>query len=665
MDQNHKQRGSQKHRSSNGRSVDQNAPQHHQQLNAVAAAAGANALISWENNQRPSPPSESHNISSSQATSMDSGRASTTNKRSSSSEPEGLEGNSGESKGQKRPYSSSKAEYSDAVAVTAAAATVETGEAENIKKKRRRGKQRKKGDDLIFSVSKPKRPRTAYNFFVRDERPKIVNQLNERKARAKPGENSQGSSFENIGKVLGHRWNSLDSATKAKYEQLAKEDTNRYTDETKNFYTKMYLHPDIAEAAEKTSSTLQFQVHVPSNSGTDGLSQLTGKVQQQEPQQSPPYKAQSLPQSQSQSQSQAQTQQQLQLPLQLFQQQQPQQSMNFPQVFQLGGTGQNFNFLLDSSQNGGSQQMQNMLSNLQFPQAPGFSNNQGQQYQNQMLSQEQPNFGQSQFQQDQSRDQASSQQSSQPTQAPQLFQSQLQQFQGQVAPSLTSQNSQDSNTIDMNNLLTQYAGYLNNPQALFSQFQGVFNQFGQQQQHPQLQFSSQQPQQQVSQTRQLQQQMAQSQERPQQQIAQPQEQPQQKNQFTQQQDSRNMTSATSQSQQLQSTAKLLQGFPLEQLGNLQNAVNAAGAGNGCATQNPNAFGLSDQQGQQNIFLGSFVQSSQAGGNMNYQQQQTQQQQNQTGNQSNNNSNSNSNNEALTNQTLQQWLWSLNQGNQNN
>jgi len=138
---------------------------------------------------------------------------------------------------------------------------------QGMRQKRTRQRKRKEKES-VFSLSKPKRPRTAYNFFVREERPKIVKLLNENESNEHSKISGKGGvSFESIGKVLGQRWNTLDPHIKAKYEALASEDTNRYTEETKNFYTRMYLHPDIKDVQDSTSS-IEFQLTNPTDEKT-------------------------------------------------------------------------------------------------------------------------------------------------------------------------------------------------------------------------------------------------------------------------------------------------------------------------------------------------------------------------------------------------------------
>ena len=58
-----------------------------------------------------------------------------------------------------------------------------------------------------------------------------------------------------IGKPLGKKWHNLNTATKFKYESLAKKDVARYTCEMKIFYTRDYLYS--AKESRLVSETVQ------------------------------------------------------------------------------------------------------------------------------------------------------------------------------------------------------------------------------------------------------------------------------------------------------------------------------------------------------------------------------------------------------------------------
>lgn len=70
------------------------------------------------------------------------------------------------------------------------------------------------------SSSPPRRPRSAYNLFFRDE------QANLRKTRAPRSRN--GEKAESSVRVVASMWNNADASVKAHYMELAKKDKNRY-----------------------------------------------------------------------------------------------------------------------------------------------------------------------------------------------------------------------------------------------------------------------------------------------------------------------------------------------------------------------------------------------------------------------------------------------------
>jgi hypothetical protein len=80
---------------------------------------------------------------------------------------------------------------------------------------RRHSKKREKGN--------PKRPLTAYNWFFQKERPKICE------------EHGGHISFEELAKIVGHRWKTLSDAERKDYETLAEEDSVRYREEMDSY----------------------------------------------------------------------------------------------------------------------------------------------------------------------------------------------------------------------------------------------------------------------------------------------------------------------------------------------------------------------------------------------------------------------------------------------
>lgn len=95
---------------------------------------------------------------------------------------------------------------------------------------------------------KPKRPLSAYNFFFKEEREKIIKVvLAEDPSAVKQDPEDEGFldeetigrlkkeggkvSFEEMGKIIGQRWKNIDPDRLAKYAELASEDTERYKTE--------------------------------------------------------------------------------------------------------------------------------------------------------------------------------------------------------------------------------------------------------------------------------------------------------------------------------------------------------------------------------------------------------------------------------------------------
>jgi len=95
---------------------------------------------------------------------------------------------------------------------------------------------------------KPKRPLSAYNFFFKEEREKIIKVvLAEDPSAVKQDPDDDGFldsetigrlkkeggkvSFEEMGKIIGQRWKNIDPDRLSKYAELAAEDTERYKTE--------------------------------------------------------------------------------------------------------------------------------------------------------------------------------------------------------------------------------------------------------------------------------------------------------------------------------------------------------------------------------------------------------------------------------------------------
>mmetsp|Transcript_26063 Transcript_26063/g.55009 ORF Transcript_26063/g.55009 Transcript_26063/m.55009 type:complete len:474 (-) Transcript_26063:309-1730(-) len=90
-------------------------------------------------------------------------------------------------------------------------------------KSRYSSKGSKKKNGLL---AKPKRPMSAYNFFFKAERAKILADTSD----------GNGTSFEDIGRIIGQRWKNIEGDELAKYKEMAKKDNERYRDQMKRFH---------------------------------------------------------------------------------------------------------------------------------------------------------------------------------------------------------------------------------------------------------------------------------------------------------------------------------------------------------------------------------------------------------------------------------------------
>ena len=105
----------------------------------------------------------------------------------------------------------------------ATAGPLKTGS--RIKKKKTVARKKKK-----VEKDRPLRPLSAYNFFFKDERRKILANFSRRQKDGTADANS-GIGFENLAKTIGRRWKQIVPERLAHYKALAKIDQGRYADE--------------------------------------------------------------------------------------------------------------------------------------------------------------------------------------------------------------------------------------------------------------------------------------------------------------------------------------------------------------------------------------------------------------------------------------------------
>lgn len=92
-----------------------------------------------------------------------------------------------------------------------------------------KARQAKKPRDM------PSRPLSAYNFFFREERAKI---LEEREEEARRTGQTQDKSdlFAILGKTIAARWKTVDDENRKKYKEMAADDMKRYRAEMDQYH---------------------------------------------------------------------------------------------------------------------------------------------------------------------------------------------------------------------------------------------------------------------------------------------------------------------------------------------------------------------------------------------------------------------------------------------
>ncbi|GFH55513.1 hypothetical protein CTEN210_11989 [Chaetoceros tenuissimus] len=108
---------------------------------------------------------------------------------------------------------------------------------ETASKKRKKPGRKKKKEGA------PKRPMSAYNFFFQEERKRLLDALpkqddSPQKKKRKDRSPHNKISFSTLGKTIGRNWKQLGSVEMARYEELARRDTDRYLREMKAFEAK-------------------------------------------------------------------------------------------------------------------------------------------------------------------------------------------------------------------------------------------------------------------------------------------------------------------------------------------------------------------------------------------------------------------------------------------
>eukprot|EP00467_Chlorarachnion_reptans_P010118 CAMPEP_0114499568 /NCGR_PEP_ID=MMETSP0109-20121206/7490_1 /TAXON_ID=29199 /ORGANISM="Chlorarachnion reptans, Strain CCCM449" /LENGTH=230 /DNA_ID=CAMNT_0001677151 /DNA_START=60 /DNA_END=752 /DNA_ORIENTATION=- len=98
--------------------------------------------------------------------------------------------------------------------------------------------QPKKRGKKEVDENRPKRARSAYIFFCKEERQKVVKEWEARGEKVKPVE---------IMGILAERWNKSSRSTKNRYAKMAEEDKIRYEDAKEE--AKQYIKPKRARGA--------------------------------------------------------------------------------------------------------------------------------------------------------------------------------------------------------------------------------------------------------------------------------------------------------------------------------------------------------------------------------------------------------------------------------
>lgn len=136
---------------------------------------------------------------------------------------------------------------------------------------------------------KPKRPLSAYNYFFKEEREKILRVVlaedptkveNPPESEDYLSEETIGRlkkeggkvSFEEMGKLIGQRWKNIDPDRLAKYSEMASEDTERYKKEMQSYNGRQ----EAKMRSEALKPPASFQHGVPGGPKSSGSQPAAG-----------------------------------------------------------------------------------------------------------------------------------------------------------------------------------------------------------------------------------------------------------------------------------------------------------------------------------------------------------------------------------------------------
>lgn len=110
---------------------------------------------------------------------------------------------------------------------------------------------------------RPRRPRTAYNFFFQDERKRLLDTLPVRAA-GKPKGGSHGKiGFKDLAKVISARWKAVTVDQMVHYATLANRDKLRYRDQMFEYKQLQIEHHRQAQALEEQAALSKVEEITP------------------------------------------------------------------------------------------------------------------------------------------------------------------------------------------------------------------------------------------------------------------------------------------------------------------------------------------------------------------------------------------------------------------
>ena len=113
----------------------------------------------------------------------------------------------------------------------------------------------------LHTMERPKRPRTAYNYFFQDERQKLLQNLPEPARGKRKGRGHGKIAFADMAKVISAKWKVIDSERMIYYANSSNHDKFRYRQQMEEYKEAQREQQSCEEAAANSMDSI-LEPHV-------------------------------------------------------------------------------------------------------------------------------------------------------------------------------------------------------------------------------------------------------------------------------------------------------------------------------------------------------------------------------------------------------------------